>query len=147
MRRKKTFVLLEVLIGFALVSMSILPFLQYPYRHMQKELDMLFEMQLTRVAQERLCQIEQEMCENKIDPKYFFNTEHPKHALPSALKVISLQTGWERKYQEQIQFEWTAQRKDEAFLYSLVHIHLTYKQKNKKIAEFHTELIARNKNS
>ena len=145
MRTKKTFVLLEILIGFALVSISILPFLRYPYRHMQKELDMLFQMQLTRYAQERLCAIEREMCANEIDPEYLFNTEKKIHELKPALKVISLPNGWDRRYEEHLKFEWTAQRKDEKFLYSLVHVHLSYHKGEEEITSFHSELVAQKK--
>lgn len=54
-KKKKTFVLLELLIAFALVSMSILPFLRYPYLTMKKEVNLLFQMELERKAEAELC--------------------------------------------------------------------------------------------
>jgi len=59
MVRKKTFVLLELIIAFALVSTCVLPFFRFPYRHMEKEIDLLFQMELERHARNRLVDIQE----------------------------------------------------------------------------------------
>jgi len=147
MRTKKTFVLLEILIGFALVSISILPFLRYPYRHMQKEIDMLFQMQLTRYAQERLCEIERELCAGSIDIEKLLDTKKKRKILQfdPVQKQISLSKNWSRIYAEKLHFEKTAQRASDQTLYTLIHIYLSFPIGKDEKMEFHTELVAQKK--
>ena len=146
MRRKKPFVLLEILIGFTLVSVSILPFLRYPFRHMREELNMLFEMQITRHAQERLCEIEREFIQQQIDGGLAFPDEiKKKKRISQGTVSIPLPNEWERSYHEVVEVECTAQRKDQEFHYALIHIYLTYETKGQDKMEFHTELVAQKK--
>lgn len=147
MQRKKTFVLLEILIGFALVSISTLPFLKYPFRHIRQELDMLFEMQITRKAQQRLCEIERQIIQGQLDKSFLFPPEINKSkVLTKKTVAIDLPNHWSRNYEELLKLECGAQRKDDQFCYSLIHIHLSYEKKGQEKMSFHTELVAQKKN-
>ena len=55
---KKPFVLLELLIAFALVTFTILPFLHYPYHDVKQQLNCLFEIELQQHAQKELAKWE-----------------------------------------------------------------------------------------
>lgn len=142
MRKKKSFVLLEVLIGLALVSVSILPFLRYPFRHMHQELEKLFEMQLACFAQERLVEIEVALSENEISEEFLFGEKNKKIPFSTTTQTIELPGGWKRTFSEKVFFKSSAQRVDDQNrVYSLVHIFLEYG----KAAKFEGEVIAKKK--
>lgn len=145
MRRKKTFVLLEIIIGFSLVTLSILPFLRYPFRYMHAELGMLFEVQLTRVAQERLCALERQMYEGQVDESFLFGEKAKKAVYSTVPTSIKLADGWQRQYTEEVRFVRSAKRKDDEYVYSLVSIQLSYKAKGSSTMEFRSKIIAQKK--
>lgn len=143
MKRKSPFVLLEILIGFALVSVSVLPFLRYPHRQMRGQLDALFEMELARFAQKRFAEVEVALCMNEIEEKYPFGPRKTTQSLPSTTIQLSLPNGWSRTYTETLSFESTAQKRIQQNIhYSLVHIYLTYHKDGRWITEYHSQLIA-----
>ncbi len=72
MKKKRPFVLLELMIAFALVSISILPFLRYPFLQMKKEIDSLFSIQLEKAAEEELIAMQLLLYENHIPEKQLF---------------------------------------------------------------------------
>jgi len=76
--KKRSFVLLEILIAFTLVSVSILPFLRFPFKHMQKEIDMLFEMELERVAQNELTHLQETLYKREVPENVLFVEEDVK---------------------------------------------------------------------
>jgi len=144
---KKTFVLLEVLIGLALVSMTILPFLRYPYQHMRDEINMLFDMELHKYGQTRLAKIETLLRMNQIDEQFIFPTKIDTEKIYSDEKYsLSLQDDLKRHYREKIVFKSSAQKQNKDRLKSsLVHTYVRYYFKGKKIAEFHSELVVQKK--
>jgi hypothetical protein len=64
-RRKRNFVLLEVLVAFAIASCCILPFLHEPFAQLKREMNMLFEMKLKILAQEELAKLEISIMEKR----------------------------------------------------------------------------------
>lgn len=148
MRRKKTFafVLLEVLIGFALVSISILPFLRYPYQHMRKEMDMLFEMQLARVGQNRLGEMVVLLNEKEIDEERLFGEKKVAENYETRERTFFLPGKLKRTYTEVTKVFWTRQKIDDANLKSaLISIVVEYHFDKRKIASYQTKLIAQKK--
>jgi len=79
MKKKRPFILLELMIAFALVSISILPFLRYPFQQMKKEIDSLFSIQLEKAAEEELIAMQLLLYENLIPEKYLFAKEKLHH--------------------------------------------------------------------
>ncbi len=53
-KTQRPLILLELVIAFALVSASALPFIRSPLRSLSKELELLFCMELERIAEEEL---------------------------------------------------------------------------------------------
>jgi len=146
LRMKKSFVLLEVLIGFALVSISILPFLRFPYQHLQIELDMLFEMQLHRDAQKRLADIEVRLRKNQINHRLIFDQYKKKEIYTDQSYEIKINPKISRTYREVIKFESTAQRLGNNRLKSsLLNTYIHYYYKKKKVATFQSELVVQKK--
>ena len=74
-KKKKTFVLLELLIAFALVSISILPFLRFPYLTLKKDLDLFFEMELQKKVENELADFYVALSRGEIDQKFFLGAK------------------------------------------------------------------------
>ncbi|NGX45099.1 MAG: hypothetical protein K940chlam2_00241 [Chlamydiae bacterium] len=55
---KRPFVLLELLIAFALVSISALPFIRYPLQHLRSEVSNLYVMELEREIDKELAKLQ-----------------------------------------------------------------------------------------
>jgi len=111
--RKKNFILLELLIAFALVSITILPFIRFPYAQMRKEIDLLFEMQLEKVAQEELADLQVEIFQKKVDSKLFFSKKAQRDKPYQEEEItLSLFSKRKRKYIKQVFLYWERQKKD-----------------------------------
>ncbi|NGX38576.1 MAG: hypothetical protein K1000chlam2_01750 [Chlamydiae bacterium] len=135
---KRTFVLLEILIAFALVSISILPFLRYPYQYMKKEIDILFEMELEQLAQKTLAQLHMALYQEENDlvsPKQSNKIE------------VTLPRGMKRTYLVKAKVKWKKQKrdKDNNILRSLVDIKLDYYYQNKNKLSAIIEVIVTKK--
>jgi len=141
---KKPFVLLELLIAFALVSTCILPFLRYPFKHMEKELDCLFNMELDRQARQRLSEIVANIYCNEVEKETLVSTDVKVKQKKEGVK-ISLPCGISRKYQERV-FLYEAKKKVDKNLkeISLVHARVEYrnpKDKRNILASAKVDLI------
>lgn len=110
-KTKKTFILLELFLAFALVSCCILPFLRYPFTHVRKELDCLFKMELDRVARNRLSEWFAQLYAHEIDQKLVLTGEK-ETALQTKLVHIALQSGVSRDYVEKVYLYETREKID-----------------------------------
>lgn len=107
--------LLEVMIAFALISISVLPFLRYPSQQMTKEMELLFSMKLETIAMEELAKMRTEVLYSdffKID-KIF----DPKNADKSPIEVdkefvVTLPGKFRRTYIKKNYLYWDSQKKD-----------------------------------
>jgi len=92
------FVLFEILIAFALVSVSIFPFLRYPFEDMRREVNLLYEMELEKLAQSELIDLQIQLYRNEINPNLIFG-EKKTSALTSLEKVkVQPCAGWSKEY-------------------------------------------------
>lgn len=148
-KAKKTFVLLEILIAFALVSISILPFLRFPYATMKKELDLLFEMELQKKGQNCLVEMTQEFLEKKLPSSLFFDEEKQQEPVRHETITIQLGKGIERKFEEKVYVQFEKQKKGaDQTLYSLGIIRIDYLPVGKKIGRklrLETQVVAQKK--
>lgn len=137
--KKKPFILLELLIAFALVSSSILPFIRYPYEQMKKEIDLLFEMEIAHQAEEILGEIQAEIYQNKVPLEVLFNSdskatygdEKPLHIHIADMK---------RKYRIQTYIFSKKQKKGpDGTEWALATIKLVISSKKKEKKPFRTE--------
>lgn len=72
------FVLLEILIAFALVSTAVFPFMHYPFEHMRKEIDLLFEMEMEKLVQDELVATQIALYKKEINIDPLFNQNESK---------------------------------------------------------------------
>ncbi len=113
-RKKRTFVLLEVLIAFALLSISILPFLRYPYQHMKKELHLLFEMELERIAQNELGKWQENIYKkNDALATRIFHQEKTSPLISSDPYDVKLSKKIKRTYTKNVYIQWEKQKESE----------------------------------
>jgi len=89
---RRHFVLLEILIAFALVSIAIFPFLHYPFQDMRREVNLVYEMELEKLAHNELIDLQIQLYKNEINPQLIFG-EKKKSQLASfeTVKVQPLQ--------------------------------------------------------
>lgn len=64
MKKKHPFVLLELMIAFALVSLSTLPFIRHPLQHLKGEVSELYVMEIEREIDKQLAKIHIELLTN-----------------------------------------------------------------------------------
>ncbi len=143
--KKRPFVLLEILIAFTLVSISILPFLRFPFLNMQKEIDTLFEMELERVAQNELTDIVEMLLQKNIPETILFAEKKERLSIGGKVE-LHLPGGLRRTYQKRASVYWKKQKKvNEKSLFSLVNIRVEFlnpKNKRKKSLTANLEAIA-----
>lgn len=63
----RPFIILELLIAFALVSASALPLIRYPLQHLAREIDALFLTELSRLAEADLAGVRVDHLCGKLD--------------------------------------------------------------------------------
>lgn len=78
MKAKKTFVLLELLIALALVSLALLPLLRYPGTCLKAELNDLFEKELQIELDSHLTRVKTQILQNEIEEKVLFAPKSEK---------------------------------------------------------------------
>jgi hypothetical protein len=90
-KKKIPFVLLELLIGFALVSTCILPFLRFPYLALKKELELLFQMEFEKKAQIELVHFQADLMSHHIDKDILFDKkmEPFRQEIPSCAIILT----------------------------------------------------------
>jgi hypothetical protein len=130
---KKTFVLLEILIAFALVSVATLPFFRYPYQHMKKELSLFFEIELERVAQNKLCSLQEQLFKKEIAEQLIFGDKAQKKPIETNLITVSLHPDFIHTYEEKVSVTWEKQKlSNDRNLTALVHFKIQYREPGKK---------------
>ena len=126
--RKKPFVLLELLIGFALVSISILPFLRFPHLAMKKELELLHEMELEKAVQMELVNLQTEVmqkCELFSDEIEKWTVNKKKYTLVRSVALEKSKEGQDN------------------MLYSLLDLKISVLQGKEQLLEKKSHLIAK----
>ena len=78
MTKKRHFILLEILIAVALLSLCITPLITHPIRLYKKELKTLEELQIQRLKHEAFLAIKKQLFKNKIDWDSFSNKNREK---------------------------------------------------------------------
>ncbi len=132
----RPFILLELLIAFALVSASALPFIRYPLKHLKQEIDTLFLMELSRVAEGHLAEIRAEVCSGKI-------TGAPEHSELYRQESLTLELpkNFKRIYQKQIFLK--SERKkmtQEGEEFHLLSVRIAYKRSAERKAVLNADL-------
>lgn len=131
MKKKKNFILLELLIAFALVSSTIIPFLRFPYTQMQQEIEFLFEMELERIACQILAEKQIELYQNKIPAEVLFGNQT---FLPLKEDLTVSLYEMQRKFIKKISIKKEKQKTDKNLTqFSLIAIQVDiYSLKNRK---------------
>lgn len=147
--KKRHFVLFEVLIAFALVSMAALPFFRYPYQHMQKELSLLFEIELEQVAQNKLVYLHEQLLKKQIAAPLLF-TKEQKGPVEANEITVTLPNGFTRKYQEKVFITPQLQKQSisDQTTTSLIQFKVEYRESNnnnKSILKAESEAVAQKK--
>lgn len=132
MASKYSFVLLELLIGFALVSMAILPFIRFPYTHLKQEINALFTEELERFAQNRLVQFEIKLRTNKVPEEDLFPDKlNIKKTYPEKRKTLYLPDNMKRTYIEKRSLVCKKQKANANIHSSLLHLKIEYFESKK----------------
>lgn len=134
-RKTHTFVLLEIMIAFALVSATILPFFSHPFQHIQKELSTLFEMELERHAQNTLLTLHTLLYKNEIPQEMLFGDTQQHTPFEIRMISVELSPNHRRNYEEKVFIEWEKQKtSSDQVAFALIHFKVQYcKPKKKKI--------------
>lgn len=139
--KRNHFVLLEILIAFALVSVSILPFMHYPFEHMRKEIDLLFEMELEKIAQNELVDTQISLYKKEINLDGIIKNEEIH---------VELLKGYRRTYLKNVTITQEKQKlSDDKVMTVMLKIEVKLTPKNKKINDTsftaETKLVAQKK--
>lgn len=145
--RERNFVLLEILIAFALVSTAIFPFIHYPFEHMRKEIDLLFEMEVEKVVQDELVATQIALYKKEINIDPLFNQNEQKQIKYQEEVTTELSKGFTRKYLKNVTI--TREKKKlsndrVATLLLTIEVKLIPKQKGGSFSA-KTELVAQKK--
>lgn len=154
MKRKKTFVLLELLIAFALVGISILPFIRYPFAHMREEIADLFDMELQRVAESELAKAAILVYRGEVPEKQIFQKKKYVHTPYSVDENFSItipnKKGMKRTYIKKVFIYHDKQKLDSDGTHSsLVTIRIHFfspKNLQAPIKKVIAEVVAQKKN-
>lgn len=139
--KKKSFILLELLIALGLVSTCILPFLHLPGRFAQRELDALFSLALEETYREMLIEYEISLHSKKVDSTPFFRLDLPKTTEESRVDIL-LPTCAKRTYTMQRSVRATAQKiGNNGLFYALLHVDHTFTDPKGEKREFHSRFI------
>lgn len=85
---KKPFILLELLIAFALVGISIVPFIRFPLHQIKKETDFLSHMELERRANNILCKMTEKLIRKEVPQEPLFQIK--KKIIDSELQELKI---------------------------------------------------------
>lgn len=139
--KRNHFVLLEILIAFALVSISILPFMHYPFQHMRKEIDLLFEMELEKIVQNELVDTQISLYKKEINLDGIFKNETKKQVKYNEEINVEFLKGYSRTYLKNVTITREKQKlSDDKVMTVVLKIEVKLTPKNKKIND--TSLIA-----
>ena len=144
MKNRRSFVLLEILIALFIVSLTAVPLFKHPFQHMKLELETLYQIELERVAQNRLAKIQEEILRGNIDSELFFSDK--KSDKPISVQIISviLADGFQKKYEETIKLKWKKQKvSNDRMFTTLVECKIAYRKpkRARKVLEVTSETV------
>lgn len=141
------FVLLEILIAFALVSTAVFPFMHYPFEHMRKEIDLLFEMELEKLVQDELVATQVALYKKEINIDPLFNQNESKQIKYQEEVKAELSKGYTRTYLKNVTITREKKKMSSdrvATLLLKIEVKLVPKQKGKPFSA-KTDLVAQKK--
>ncbi len=147
--KRKNFVLFEILIAFSLLTLTVFPFLRYPYQHVKKQIEFFYEMELQRIASAELAKWEialyqnhEELKDRIFDEKQrrgVFDTDH-------SIVKVKLSKGMEKTFYRKLKIYQSGRKKTaDGKVFSLVNVKLEYfnqKKDPKPIFTAKTQLVA-----
>lgn len=148
MYKKQTFILLEILIAIALISATMLPFLRHPLLHMRKELEILFEMDLERIAQNKMISLHEQLQKGQIPKEIIFSENKQEKPIEQTIICTSLGKEMTRKYEETVHITACKQKKtQDQKMHSLIHFTIKYRQPGKKktVIQIDSDAVAQKK--
>ena len=144
--KRRNFVLFEVLIGFALVCIAILPFVRYPFEHMRKEIDLLFDMELEKIAQNHLAETQVKLYKNEIDARWIFTKEEKKRQVSNDKIQVEFSKQWKRNYIKKVFITWERQKlSDDRLASVLLNIEVQYLRQDKVVFTTQSKVLAQKK--
>jgi len=146
-RREQHFVLLEILIAFALVSTAIFPFIHYPFEHMRKEIDLLFEMEVEKLVQDELVATQIALYKKEINIDPLFKKNETKQIKYQEEIKAELSKGYTRTYLKNVTISWDKKKLSNdqvATILLTIEVKLVPKQKGKSFSA-KTMLVAQKK--
>lgn len=146
--KRYNFVLLEILIAFALVSISILPFMHYPFEHMRKEIDLLFEMELEKIVQNELVDTQICLYRKEINLDGIFKNETKKHLKTDEEVNVEFLKGYNRTYLKSVTISKEKQKLSDDKVKTVflnIEVKLTPKNKKEKPFSAETKLVTQKK--
>lgn len=148
MKTRRSFVLLEILIALLIVSTTAVPLFKHPFQHMKLELETLYQIELERVAQNRLAKVQEDLLRGNIDSELFFSDKNSEEPLSVEIISVILADGFQKKYEETIKVEWKKQKvSNDRMFTTLVECKIAYRKPNRsrKVLEVTTETVLQKK--
>ena len=136
----RPFILIELLIAFALVSASALPFIRYPLQHLSREIDALFQMELSREAEKAFADVQIALLQNKIPPSFL---EKPKFQIyQKETQEISLTPRLARRFERVIKLKPESQKKtNEGEEFTLLKVVVSFFPPSKSKAVLQADMV------
>ncbi len=133
--KKHPFILFELLIAIGVLTLTTLPFVQYPFLYLQKETDSLVRMELERVAEAALVDIKGDLYQNLISWETLTKKRTSLPDLEKKIQIV-LPNNIRKSFQQKVYFSLYKQKKgqgeNELFL---VHVKTTFTVPKAKEAE------------
>lgn len=129
----RPFIILELLIAFALVSASALPLIRYPLQHLAREIDALFLTELSRLAEADLAAVRIDQIRGKID---LDSLEYAKEKFS-----ISLPGDLKRTFEKKITLALERKKETKEGEVALVKARVAYYPINKRKAILQAETV------
>ncbi|MBS0629582.1 MAG: hypothetical protein JSS30_05080 [Verrucomicrobia bacterium] len=133
--KRRHFVLLEILIAFALVSISIFPFLHYPFQDMRREMNLLYEMELEKLAQQELTDLQVRLYKKEIHPSWIFGEKETRTVIANEVVKVKPCPEWSKSYIKNVTINNNVQKiGDDNTTTVLLHLEINFT--DKKVKEF-----------
>lgn len=146
--KKRSFVLLEILIAFTLVSLCTLPFIRFPFQHMQKEMDTLFDMELERIAQNELAKLLELLYKQDVPEKILFDKESKESLKFQDDHTVYLPGGLSRTFPKYASISRVKRKETNQAIVSLINLHVEFvnpRNRKKKSLKADIQVIAQKK--
>lgn len=147
--QRRHFVLLEILIAFALVSASILPFLRYPFADMRREIDFLYAMELEKLAQNELADLQVRLYKKEISPNSLFTEKETVQIAHFEKIKVEPCPGWSKHFLKSVTIKNDRQKetpdKIKTAVLSLEVKYFEVKNRTKVIASASSDIVIQKK--